>query len=146
MERSDLEGRVLEALNMLYARDASLLENDAAEWSIAHRLAVYLEQQLPGWNVDCEYNRQGPDQETKKRTAGTLVRPDIIVHHRRRIEREHNLLAIELKKAASASDSGKAREYTAPPDNERTFQYQYGLALAVVDGPRLTWFENGRDL
>jgi len=60
MERSDLEGRVLEALNMLYARDASLLENDAAEWSIAHRLAVYLEQQLPGWNVGLRVQQAGP--------------------------------------------------------------------------------------
>jgi len=95
--------------------------------------------------LDCEYNRQGPDEETKKRAVGTLVRPDIIVHHRRRIEREHNLLAIELKKAASSSDSGKACEYTAPPDTERTFQYQFGLALALVERPQLTWFENGRE-
>jgi hypothetical protein len=144
MERRELEGRVRQALDMLYAHDSSLLVNDAAEWSVAHRLAVYLEQLLPGWNVDCEYNRQGLGQEPKKRTAGALVRPDIIVHHRGRIEREHNLLAIELKKATPALDSSKACEYTAPPDAERSFEYQYGLALAVVDGPHFTWFEDGR--
>ena len=52
MERRELEERLLQALAMLYARDASLLENGTAEWSIAHRLAVYLEQQFPCWNVD----------------------------------------------------------------------------------------------
>lgn len=143
MERRELERCVRQALNMLYALDASLLEDDTAEWTIAHRLAVYLEQQLPGWNVDCEYNRQGQGQETKRREEGKPVRPDIIVHHRQRIEREHNLLAIELKKTAPASDAGKACEYTALPGGERTFQYQFGLALAVRNGPQLTWFENG---
>ena len=146
MELSDLKQRVRQALDTLYAHDASLLDDDAAEWTIAHRLAVHLEQQLPGWNVDCEYNRQGSDHDTKKRTSGTLVRPDIIIHHRRRIEQEHNLLAIELKKAASPSDSCKACEYTAPPNDERTFQYQYGLAVAVMNGPRLIWFKNGREI
>jgi hypothetical protein len=82
----------------------------------------------------------------KKRSSGTNVRPDIIVHHRDRVEREHNLLAIELKKAGSKSDFGKACEYTAPPSGDRPFQYQYGLALSVVPVPELTWFAEGRKI
>ena len=143
MDHTELKEHVLYALDMLYARDAGLLEQDVGEWSIAHRLAVYLEQRLPSWNVDCEYNRQGPEQDKKKSTGGAAVRPDIIVHHRGRVEREHNLLAVELKKAEAASDRPKTREYTAAPNGDRKFQYQYGLVVSVVPVPQLTWFANG---
>ena len=51
MERSEVEEPVLRALDMLYARDSFLLEDDAAEWSIAHRLAIYLGEALPGKNA-----------------------------------------------------------------------------------------------
>lgn len=145
MTRIELEKIVLQALDMLYARDSALLQNTASEWAIAHRLAVYLEEALPGWKVDCEYNRQGADPDLKKRADGRLVRPDIIVHHRGLIDTGHNLLAIELKKGTADADSGKACEYTSPPSGERTFQYQYGLALAVRES-HLIWFENGRQI
>lgn len=146
MQHTELNGHVLQALDMLYARDAALFKQETAEWSVAHRLAVYLEQRLPGWNVDCEYNRQGPDQAMKKRCRGARVRPDIVVHHRGRVEREHNLLAIELKRARSTCDLGKACEYTAAPSGDRIFQYQYGLALSVEPGLHLTWFADGREI
>ena len=127
MDRRQIEGCVHRALDMLYARDDALLQGDVAEWSIAHRLAVYIEDQVPGWNVDCEFNRQGPSGEIKRQAGGDSVRPDIIVHHRGRLEREHNLLAIELKKSPSDDDQGKACEYTAPPNGARGFQYQFGV-------------------
>jgi hypothetical protein len=92
MNRDRLELLVCEALNMVFARDPALLDNDSSEWSVAHRLAVYLEQLLPGWNIDCEYNRQGEAGDRKERTGGKGVRPDIIVHHRGQVERDHNLL------------------------------------------------------
>ena len=53
MDRRQIEDCVHWALDMLYARDDALLQGNAAEWSIAHRLAVYIEDQFPGWNVDC---------------------------------------------------------------------------------------------
>jgi hypothetical protein len=146
MEYMKLKEYILHALDTLYARDAFLLEQDVGEWSIAHRLAVYLEQQLPGWNVDCEYNRQGSEQSTKKLTAGGAVRPDIIIHHRGRVKREHNLLAIEIKKGDVKSDKDKACEYTAAPQGNRNFQYQYGLVVSVVPMPQSKWFENGAEI
>jgi len=39
------------AVDMLYAHDAMLFKVKASEWAIAHRLAVYLESGIPGWNV-----------------------------------------------------------------------------------------------
>src|SRR5262249_38421683 len=108
-------------------------------------LAIYLEELLPEWNVDCEHNRQGQDGQPKKRANGKRVRPDIIVHHRGRLEPEHNLVAIELKRRSSRADDSKAREYTAAPDRYRRFQYQFGLALGLSGPRRLTWFREGRE-
>ena len=143
MDRKNLEPVVREALNRLFARDATLLGSDNSEWAMAHRLAVYLEELLPGWNIDCEFNRQGDAPEIKSRTEGSRVRPDIIVHHRGRVAREHNLLAIELKKTGSGQDYEKVQEYTAPPAGKRKFQYRYSLAIALSDDCKMTWFENG---
>jgi hypothetical protein len=143
MDRRQIEKRVRRALDMLFARDGELLQHEAAEWSVAHRLAVYIEAQFPGWHVDCEFNRQGRDGDVKRRASGKGVRPDVIVHHRRRCEIEHNLLAIELKTTASEADRGKAREYTAQPSGSRTFQYQYGLTVVLEGSPALTWFVGG---
>lgn len=145
MHRDELKLLVDEAVNMLFARDAALLGSSNSEWSVAHRLAVYLEQLLPGWNIDCEYNRQGEGIHPK-RVAGLRVRPDIIVHHRGRVEREHNLLAIELKKTDSSSDYKKVQEYTAPPSGERRFQYQHGLTIALGKACKMVWFENGEKI
>ena len=70
----DLEAILWQALDKLHARDSILLADDTAEWAISHRLAIYLEECLPGWNVDCEYNRQGADGTTKTRALD--ARPD----------------------------------------------------------------------
>ena len=129
---------------MLFARDAALLENDSSEWAVAHRFAVYLEALFPGWNIDCEFNRQGDSDNAKELADGSRVRPDIIVHHRGRPEREHNLVAIELKKVASVSDQAKLQEYTARPRGKRKFQYRHGLAIELGGNCKMTWFEDGR--
>ncbi len=146
MDHSQLETHVIRAINTLYTRDSDLFSHDASEWAIAHRLAVYLENELPEWNVDCEYNRQGPGRAPKMRENEEKVRPDIVLHHRGRLELDHNLLVIELKKVETDSDLGKAREYTAAPAGRRTFQYQYGLALSIIGGPKLHWFTGGQEI
>jgi hypothetical protein len=143
MSHTELEKHVKFALDMLYARDSALLKQNTSEWSIAHRLAVYLEQVIPGWNVDCEYNRQGQERDLKKMSNGSNVRPDIIIHHRGFVEPEHNLLVLEIKKLETESDSEKACEYTKTPNDTRRFQYQYGLALSLVPSPLMNWFRNG---
>jgi hypothetical protein len=148
MDKNKLALIVQEAINMVFDRDAILMTQENSEWAIAHRLAVYLEQMLPGWNIDCEYNRQGQDTDIKTKTNGKKVRPDIIVHHRGLLTPEHNLLVAEIKKTNSSNaDHVKLKEYTFTPNNKRRFQYQYGLAI-VFNGDKvsLTWFENGQQL
>jgi hypothetical protein len=144
MNHAELKSLVSRALDKLYDRDPELFPLDASEWAIAHRLAVYLEHELPpGWNVDCEYNRQGSEGEAKAMGNGGKIRPDIVIHHRTLLELEHNLLVIEVKKYEKDADLMKAREYTKQPNGDRKFQYQYGLALSVIDEPKLHWFMGG---
>jgi hypothetical protein len=147
MKFDDLHKCVRNAINMLYERDLSLFKKDLSEWSISHRLAVYLEQELPGWNVDCEYNRQG-DSGKKKDSSDHNIRPDIAIHHRGREKKEENLLHIEIKKTIEGQpkDFQKLKDTTSDPTGKREFQYQFGLAILLgvsTEGTILTWFENG---
>jgi hypothetical protein len=97
------------ALFRLFREDAYLLRADANERSISHRLALYLEEEFPQWDVDCEYNRDrhepkrlhlDPEPEQSDDAQGTTVYPDIIVHER---GESRNLLAIEIKKSNGES-------------------------------------------
>jgi hypothetical protein len=143
MDLPKLRRAVQQAVNLLYKHDDILISKDASEWAIAHRLAVYLEQLIPGWHIDCEYNRQGVGIDPKTNPGAKIVRPDIIVHHREKLPPGHNLLVIELKKKETDSDSGKVRDYTSPPQRERKFQYQYGLTVSFVPEFKATWYANG---
>ena len=107
MELRELKLAVEEALHLLRKNDHVLIRNDVSEWAIAHRLAVYLENIIPGWHVDCEYNRQGRGNDPKVNPNAERVRPDVILHHREMVECEHNLLVIEVKKNETDEDSNK---------------------------------------
>ena len=111
---SDGVGRKLvSAVNKLLRDDAFLLSKDAHERSITHRLAVYLEDEFPDWNVDCEYNRDGHDpkrvgfeagKQDESKGEGSLVYPDIIVHHR---GQRDNLLVVEVKSKSGGDKRDK---------------------------------------
>ena len=115
--------KVVTALGGFYAREAFLFEHDLGERALTHRLAVHLERQFPGCQVDCEYDRLGA--RTLRLPHGTIVStddhlgksiyPDIVVHQR---EIPNNLLAIEVRKAANHQppehDRHKLRALTDP--------------------------------
>jgi hypothetical protein len=104
MNRDEVATRLTTAIELLTGVDHDLLLLDANERSVTHRLAVHMDPQFEGWNVDCEYNRNRnfqkllelpvervPSDDTEART----VFPDIIVHRR---NTEENLLVIEARK------------------------------------------------
>ncbi len=107
---TDVKSRLLSALETLVEKDNHLLTVDANERSITHRLAVYLEGLFPGWNVDCEYNKnlgkvkrlfefkRSIDNDNDQ---GVSVYPDIIIH--RRGPDGENLAVIEAKKSNNPS-------------------------------------------
>jgi len=142
-----VEQSMRNAIEMLYSRDANLLQS-GREWAIAHRIAVYMEAEFEGWNVDCEYNRQGVKNDPKRSSRSAIVRPDIIVHHRSKIDLIHNLLVVEIKyRELENGDDQKLSDFTSMPIDPRQYQYQYGLGVsnfASSNGPALKWFRNGQ--
>jgi hypothetical protein len=95
--------KVITALREFYSHEAYVLEKDLGERTLTHRLAVYIEKQFPGWQVDCNYDRLG--ERTLRLPHGTIVStddhlgksvyPDIVVHQR---EIPNNLMAVEVRK------------------------------------------------
>src|SRR6202011_5448742 len=98
--------KVVSAIEEFYARETHLLEKDLGERTLTHRLAVYVEKQFAGWEVDCDYSRLG--ERTLRLPRGSIVStddhlgksiyPDIVVHQR---GIPNNLLAIAARKAAN---------------------------------------------
>jgi hypothetical protein len=129
--------KLVSALQAFYTQDKFLLEKDVGERALTHRLAVQLETQFPGWQVDCDYNRLG--ERTLLLPHGTIVStddtlgksiyPDIVVHQR---EIPNNLLAIEVRKASNHQpiehDQHKLRAMTDP---HVWFAYWIGVLLIL---------------
>jgi len=131
-------GKVVAALREFFGREAFLMERDLGERTLTHRLAVYIEKQFSGWEVDCDYNRLG--ERTMRLPHGTIVStddhlgksifPDIVVHQR---DIPNNLLALELRKATNHQpiehDQHKLRALTDP---HLWFAYSIGVMVTLA--------------
>jgi len=148
----DVRHRILNAIVNLYRYDKELLEVNANERSITHKLAEHLQREFPQWNVDCEYNRLGRDVKKLNLNFGSIqpddleaktVFPDIIVHHR---GTQENLLAIEVKKAHAETNTNDREKLLAFAQDER-YRYQFGLFLRL--GPtgctEIQFYVEGKD-
>ena len=129
--------KVVAALHEFYARETFLLEKDLGERTLTHRLAVHVESQFPGWEVDCDYDRLG--DRTLRLPHGTIVStddhlgksvyPDIVVHQR---AIPNNLLAVEVRKSGNHQpvehDQHKLRALTDP---HLWFAYWIGVFVTL---------------
>ena len=129
--------KVVSALGKFYARETHLMEKDLGERTLTHRLAVHLEKQFPGWEVDCDYSRLG--ERTLRLPKGSIVStddhlgksvyPDIVVHQR---AIPNNLLAIEVRKQSNHQppehDQHKLRGLTDP---HLWFAYRIGVFVIL---------------
>src|ERR1700759_3082833 len=98
--------KLIAALQEFYARETFILERDRGERTLTHRLAVLIEVNFAGWEVDCDYDRLG--ERTMRLPHGSVsstddhlaksVYPDIVVHQR---TTPKNRRAIEDRKAAN---------------------------------------------
>lgn len=136
--QADVDSRLQRALDRLAVRDAELFRKDVNERSLTHKLAEQLALEFPGWDVDCEYNRDGDVPKRLVRYLGDLssmgdidsptVFPDIIVHKRGTGE---NLLVVEVKKDSSGVDYkfdwNKLKAFKYDPDG-----HKYSFAVFVV--------------
>ena len=163
MDKLIIERKLNSALTALYTKDVHLLKENLNERSITHRLAVYLQREFRGYDVDCEYNgnvkaadgkgrKTIPDElcprlkEYKRRNyddaADLSVFPDIIIH--KRGENKRNLLIIEAKKALNASlrvgdigrefDYYKLCQYTNQQNSGARFFYEMGCFIEIGTG------------
>jgi hypothetical protein len=141
MEEADVKERIITAYLMVIKNDSHLLEADANERSMTHKLAEYLQKVFPEYNVDCEYNRNGLDpkriNEFKKDIQSddinaVTVYPDIIIHHRGSTD---NFLVIEAKKTNNpGNDKGKLLTY------KKDLHYQYAIFVQFPVGNHLTQY------
>src|SRR5258708_5380575 len=120
------------------------------ECCIAARLAMYLQLEIPDHSVDIEYSRDGevvpkrlalPVQSGRKKHS--VVRPDVIVHHRG--PDGPNLLVLELKKSVSTDPSRCDRKRIQA--FRREFRYAFGATIlcqmrVAVGISRSRWFDN----
>jgi len=132
--------KLIAALQDFYAREAFLLERDLGERALTHRLAVCVEKQFSGWEVDCDYDRLG--DRTIRLPHGTVsstddhlaksIYPDIVVHQR---DIPNNLLAIEVRKASNHQpiehDQHKLQALTDP---HIWFAYAIGAMVTLAKG------------
>jgi hypothetical protein len=90
MTKDEVKRRLYSAYDTLLKQDRALLELDANERSLTHKLAEHLQAEFPDWDVDCEYNRNGAIPKrlvgtgyvSTDNTDGKTVFPDVIVHQR----------------------------------------------------------------
>ena len=146
----EIKKRTRIALGVLQKNDSFLLEQKVHERSIAHKLAEYLQEQFPDWNIDCEYNRKGIKSkllegigECDGHRKTNRVFPDIIVHKR---NTKNNLLVVELKKSNldPKCDIKKLELFTRM---EGEYRYSLGLFIEFEDSqPKLKWLKNGKQL
>lgn len=133
-----------EAIRKIVVND-KLLINKGQELALSNKLGMYLFSYFPGWDVDCEYNRIGFEDELKRNSDNRYKRPDVIIHKRGYPERESNLLWVEVKidNDDTTNDINKLKEFTSPPMGNRTIQYKYGVSVSFLPYITLVWIENG---
>ena len=123
--------------------DRHLLVVDASERSIAARLAIYLQEDFVGYDVDVEYNRAGTEikrlmavvcrcPRDRIETEGQRVLPDVIVH--RRGDNKSNLLVIEVKKSSDPRGTGCDHERLEAFRAE--LRYKFGALVVCTTGKR----------
>ena len=131
MEKSEVEAILEKALRQLESEHPKLFQLGVHERTLVSHLVCYLRDQFPRHSVDMEYNRQGPQNETKRREPeGDKIFPDLIVHCRG--NNKSNLLAVECKKSGfRGSDKKKDIEKLKGMRRERCYTY---AAFVVLKG------------
>ncbi|WP_144972241.1 hypothetical protein [Bremerella volcania] len=154
----EIESLVREAVAELKEKDSLLFQVKGSERSITHRLAVYLEKRFEGWQVDCEYSRiekngdykvlLHPDGKIKTHwldIGGSRIFPDIVVHNRGKVDRQNNLLVIEVKTTWNRDDESqdlfKLKALTGGLTYGQLVCYKFGAFLKFDQKAHLVDFQ-----
>lgn len=124
---------IRDALRQFIVKDKEkLLRVDIYEPTISHRIAVYLENLFPDFDVDCEYNKnsnEGKEIEDKKNRDGKKIRPDVIIHNRGSID---NIVIIEVKKSGIKSKLAKTDIEKLEKCMNGALKYKLGVFVGVL--------------
>lgn len=166
MDLDKITANIDKALEEFTKEDKYLLENNACERSMAHRIACFLENGFPGYDVDCEYNINIESESGKKciymieeeikkhkETRNITERdfrvfPDIIIHERG--VNSKNLVVFEIKKEESTVpeefDKFKLEKYT-DQNNPDGLKYKYGVFVKLMKNGRhiKQYYSNGNN-
>lgn len=153
----EIDRIVRQALSDLYRCDFALLQHDVSERAITHKLAEHLQRLFPGFDVDCEYNRNAElspyaekviymlrdkrkekllnilrSEQDEEKLLEVSTYPDIIVH--RRLKNDKNILIIEVKKKSNKRDYWfdrlKLETFTRTTAQD-PYKYRYGLLVIL---------------
>lgn len=145
---------ISETINLFLIKDLKLFEIDSHERTISQNFSTYLKSKFPGWEIDCEYNRNMNEiKKLEKNGKQVKIYPDIIIHHR---VTKKNLLVIEIKKSPPYSLS----DQEVKDDLERLkkmttiekYKYQFGLFILFFvkensgKKPILIYYQNGKEI
>ncbi len=124
-----IKGKIREALKLFIVKDKqALLCVDIYEPTISHRIAVYLEELFPDFDIDCEYNKTLLGK--KKDMNGKKIRPDIIIHTRS--TNEDNSVILEIKKSGKNSKLAKADIEKLKRCMTGTLNYNLGVFVGIL--------------
>lgn len=115
------------SLKTFLEKEIDLLEVNANERSLAHKLAEHMQVNFSKWNVDCEYNRNLLN--IKKDSKHKRVNPDIIVHKRKT---DKNILVVEVKKTKKSIYSNEIQKDRERLHEFTSFPFNFSLGLLVV--------------
>ncbi len=143
-EISAIQTIIDNTIRKILLNDKALIKK-GQELALSNKFGMYLFHDFSGWDVDCEYNRVGFEDELKRNSRNEYKRPDIIIHKRGYREIENNLLWIEIKvnNEDIEKDLEKLKEFTSLPNENRTLQYKYGLSISFIPSIHKIWIENG---
>lgn len=130
-----LKDRLYAAISAVYEYDQNLLDRDVNERTLSFRLAHYLIEIFPEYDVDCEYNRHGDDVKRLPRvtttdtadTKGKTIFPDIIIH--KRGTDDNNYALIEIKKEGNTDTERDIEKLQSLTADNLGYRYTYGIHL-----------------
>lgn len=156
MQSDKIKECLEKSISTLFQIDMFLLEHDVQEETICHRIAVYLEREIPEYHIDCEYNNDLDSPSGRKNVLypGTnkenRFRPDIIVHKRGLNGRKNNKLIIEVKKMTSDKEKIEGDKAKLRACTTKESHLCYDIGALVIFGVKkdkgkyeILWFKDG---
>lgn len=154
--------KVAKALGEFIKHESELCEQ-GFERAATAKLGHYINEEFKNeWDIDCEYDKAGledkdyyipvhikgervrlPDlyyryvnpNASKYEIETKIARPDVVIHHRRKLDPNDNLLIVEVKIDSGPNwfDKGKLLAFTQGVETKRgvKLRYQYGLCLNI---------------